>query len=243
MSTDHDPDAPDPRDDDGSRRLRATGRRGDGAGSAFRDAFSLRGGTDAAPEGDPLEDFDAAGGEEPRTAWPPVIAAVLGVVLALLLAIWSYSAFQRGEQLQGWANRTWAVQGAYTDMTHDLQAQTYNPKYAVTLPDDPEIAEQRFDNGLQDPFTPEAGDTVEVRGEGRGASPEDFDQEVDVLLGIEDGELQVLSTEDAGSLGSGITDRSVSQERTKGTVLAVGSVLALGAGIAAAAALRRRGRR
>lgn len=243
MSTEDHRDRPEPRDHEGSRRLEATGRRGDGAGSAFRDAFSLRGGTDAAAEGDPLEDFDGSEDDHARATWPPVIGAVLGVLLALLLAIWSYSAFQRGDELQGWANETWAVPGTYTDMTRDLQADTYNPKYGVTLPDEPEITEQRFDTGLRDPFTPEGGETVEVRGEGRGSSADDFDREVDVLLGVEDGELQVLATEPSGSLGTGITDQSVSAERTKGTVLAVGSVLALGAGIAAAAVLRRRSRR
>lgn len=247
MSTEQRPDPSDGPDDGLSRRLQENGRRGDGPGTAFRDAFSLRGGTDAAAEGDPLEDLDDGElngpDDEPAGAtWPPVIAAVLGIVLALLLAIGSYSAFQRAERLQGWANETWAVTGTYTDMTHDLQADTYNPKYAVTLPDDPQIAQQRFDDGLQDPFTPEAGQAVEVRGEGRGSSVDDFDQEVDVLLGVEDGELQVLSTEDAGSLGTGITDQSVSAQRTRGGLLAAGSVLALAAGIAAAVVLRRRSR-
>ncbi|ALB04395.1 hypothetical protein KPaMU14_07900 [Kocuria palustris] len=175
--------------------------------------------------------------------WPPVIAVVLGVILALVLAIASYSAFQRAEQLQGWANSTYAVTGTYTDMTHDLHSESFNPKYAITLPDDEEISAQRFDSGLQDPFTPEPGQAVEVRGEGRGDSVDDFDGEVDVLLGVQDGELQVLSTAEAGSLDGGITDQTVSAQKTRGGLLAAASVLVLGLGIAGGVILRRRSMR
>lgn len=245
MSTEHTPDSS-AGESQGSRRLRENGRRGDGASSAFRDAFSLRGGTDANPDGDPLEDLGAGDREvteEAGATWPPVIAVVLGIVLALVLAISSYSAFQRAEQLQGWANETWAVTGTYTDMTHDLHAESFNPKYAITLPEDEEISAQRFDSGLKDLYTPEPGESVEVRGEGRGTSVDDFDQEVDVLLGVQDGELQVLATDDAGSLGGGITDQSVSAQKLRGGLLAAASVLVLGLGIAGGVILRRRSQR
>lgn len=242
MSTENTP-GPSAGEAEGSRRLQENGRRGDGASTAFRDAFSLRGGTDADPDGDPLEDLGAGEREEAdeaRATWPPVIAVVLGVILALVLAIGSYSAFQRAERLQGWANETWAVTGTYTDMTHDLHSESFNPKYAITLPDDDEISAQRFDNGLQDLYTPEPGEAVEIRGEGRGASVDDFDQEVDVLLGVQDGELQVLATDDAGSLGTGITDQTVSAQKTRGGLLAAAAVLVLGLGIAGGVLLRRR---
>lgn len=242
MSTENTP-GPSAGGAEGSRRLQENGRRGDGASSAFRDAFSLRGGTDGDPEGDPLEDLGAGEREEAveaRATWLPVIAVVLGIILALVLAIASYSAFQRAEQLQGWANSTYAVTGTYTDMTHDLHSESFNPKYAITLPDDEEISAQRFDSGLQDPFTPEPGQAVEVRGEGRGDSVDDFDGEVDVLLGVQDGELQVLSTAEAGSLDGGITDQTVSAQKTRGGLLAAASVLVLGLGIAGGVILRRR---
>ena len=242
MSTENTP-GPSAGEAESSRRLQENGRRGDGASTAFRDAFSLRGGTDGDPEGDPLEDLGAGDREESEVigaTWPPVIAVVLGIILALMLAIGSYSAFQRAERLQGWANETWAVTGTYTDMTHDLHSEAFNPKYAITLPDDDEISAQRFDNGLQDLYTPEPGEAVEVRGEGRGASVDDFDQEVDVLLGVQDGELQVLSTAEAGSLGGGVTDQTVSAQKTRGGLLAAASVLVLGLGIAGGVILRRR---
>ena len=93
MSTENTP-GPSAGGAEGSRRLQENGRRGDGASSAFRDAFSLRGGTDGDPEGDPLEDLGAGDREESEVigaTWPPVIAVVLGVILALVLAIAHFS--------------------------------------------------------------------------------------------------------------------------------------------------------
>lgn len=217
---------------------------GGGTGASLRDALSLRDPRgQASDDGDPLDGFDEHDEPEPPTTWPPVLAGVLGIVLALILAIGSYSAFQRAEQLGEWANSTWVAQGAYTDLTRDLELDTFNPKYQISLPTDPQIAQQRFDNGLQDPFVPEPGQGTEVRGMDTGGSSADFEEQADILLGVEDGELQVLATEPAGELGTGVTDRSVAGQRGQAIALGVGSAVVLVAGLAAAFWLRRRSRR
>lgn len=237
-------DPRDPSDDAGRQAPR--GGRADRPGGAFRDAFSLHGGTRAEAQGDPLEDFDDDGSgsdlDPVPVTWPPVLAALLGIVLALILAIWSYTALQRAEVLGGWANDTWSVSGTYTDMTHDLEADGFNPKYALTLPDAAEIADRPFDDGLKDPYTPEPGQATEVRGEGIGSVSGDFEKDVDVLLGVEDGELRVLATEPAGEIGPGITDQTVSGQRTKAIALGIGAAATLAAGIGSAVWLRRRAR-
>lgn len=216
----------------------------EGAGAALRDAFSLRGRRGpASHDGDPLEGFTENDEPEPPTTWPPVLVGVLGIILALILAIWSYTSFQRAEQLGEWANDTWVAQGAYTDLTQDLELDTFNPKYQISLPSDPQIAQQRFDNGLQDPFVPEPGQGTEVRGTDTGGSSADFEEEADILLGVEDDELQVLAAEPAGELGAGVTDQTVTGQRTQAVALGVGSAVVLVAGLAAAFWLRRRSRR
>lgn len=192
---------------------------------------------------DPLEGFADDDEPQPATTWPPVLAGVLGIILALILAIGSYTAFQRAEQLGEWANRTWVAQGTYTDLTSDLELDTYNPTYQIQLPSDPQIAQQRFDDGLQDPFVPEPGQGTEVRGLETGSSSADFEEQADILLGVEDGELRVLATEPAGELGTGVTDRSVSVQRGQAIALGVGSAAVLVAGFAVAVWLRRRSRR
>lgn len=194
---------------------------------------------------DPLQGFnrmEAENSSESSVTWSAVGVAILGLLLSVLLVAFSYSAFQRADQLRGWANDTWVVSGHYSNMTNALEGSGFNPVYQIALPDDPEIANQRFASGMADPIFPRPGQAVEVRGTDVGEVTGDFDQSADVVLGVQDDTLQVLSTEEQGSLDGAVTDRSVSQQQVKGWLLAAAAVVTLGAGIAGALWLRRRDR-
>lgn len=194
---------------------------------------------------DPLDGFtrmDATPETESSVTWSSVGVAILGLLLAVMLLAFSYSAFQRADQLRAWANDTWVVSGQYTNMTNALEGSGFNPVYQITLPDDATIGLQRFDSGMSDPYVPRPGESVEVRGDADGEVTDDFDPRADVVLGIEDGTLQVLSTEDEGSLSGGVTDQSVSQQQVKGWLLAAGGVVVLLGGVLGAIWLRRRDR-
>ncbi|KAA9393530.1 hypothetical protein FCK90_11615 [Kocuria coralli] len=193
---------------------------------------------------DPLQGFQRMDAEHAPTSsvtWSSVAVAVAGLLLAVLLVAFSYSSFQRADQLRGWANDTWVVTGQYSNMTNALEGTEYNPVYQIALPEDPVIGAQRFDSGMSDPLVPRPGQAVEIRGSATGEVTDDFDQRADVVLGIEDGTLQVFATEDEGSLSGGVTDQSVSRQVLKGWLLAGSGVVALGLGIGGAIWLRRRG--
>lgn len=194
---------------------------------------------------DPLAGFNRLDAEEApdsSVTWSSVAVAILGLLLAVLLLAFSYNSFQRADQLKGWANDTWVVSGHYTNMTNALEGTGFNPVYQIALPQDSEIADQRFDSGMADPFFPRPGQQAEVRGTDVGDVTDDFEQAADVVLGVEDGTLQVLSNEPQGSLNGAVTDRSVSQQQLKGWLLAGGAVLALGLGVVGAIWVRRRDR-
>lgn len=195
--------------------------------------------------GDPLQGFsrlDAGSASDSSVTWSSVGVAVAGLLLAVLLIAFSYNAFQRADQLRGWANQTWVVSGQYSNMTNALEGTGYNPVYQITLPQDDEIGDQRFDSGMADPYIPRPGEAVEVRGEGTGEVTDDFEQSADIVLGVEDDTLQVLATEKDGKLDGGVTDRSVTQQQVKGWLWAVAGVATLGLGIAGAMWMRRRSR-
>lgn len=194
---------------------------------------------------DPLQGFnrlDAESSRDSSVTWSSVGVAILGLLLAVLLVAFSYNAFQRADQLRGWANDTWVVSGHYSNMTNALEGSGFNPVYQIALPDDPEVANQRFDSGMADPIFARPGQAAEVRGTDIGEVTGDFDQSADIVLGVEDDTLQVLSTEEHGSLDGAVTDRSVSQQQVKGWLLAAAALVALAAGIAGALWLRRRDR-
>ncbi|MDO5618709.1 hypothetical protein [Kocuria sp.] len=206
---------------------------------------------DAAAEGsgaggdDPLQGFNRLDSEtvsDSSVTWSSVGVAILGLLLAVLLVAFSYNAFQRADQLRGWANDTWVVSGHYTNMTNALEGSGFNPVYQIALPDDAEIANQRFDSGMADPIFPRPGQAVEVRGTDVGEVTNDFEQSADIVLGVEDSTLQVLATEKQGSLDGAVTDRSVSQQQVKGWLLAGAALVVLAAGIGGAVWLRRRDR-
>lgn len=192
---------------------------------------------------DPLQGFkrlDVETASDSSVTWSSVGVGILGLLVAVLLVALSYSSFQRAEQLQVWANDTWVVSGKYVNMTNALESTGYNPVYQIALPQDGKVSDQRFDSGMGDPLTPRPGQSAEVRGAEIGEVTDDFEQEVDVVLGVEDGSLQVLATEKKDSLDGAVTDRSVSQEQTKGWLLAGGSLIALAVGVVGAMWLRRR---
>ncbi|NHU85191.1 hypothetical protein GWK18_06215 [Kocuria sp. JC486] len=201
---------------------------------------------DPDPRGDdPLQGFsrlDADRASDSSVTWSSVGVAVVGLLLTVLLFAFSYNAFQRADQLRGWANQTWVVSGQYSNMTNALEGTEYNPVYQITLPQDDEIGDQRFDSGMADPYFPRPGESVEVRGEGTGEVTDDFEQSADIVLGVEDDTLQVLATEKDGELDGGVTDRTVSQQQLKGWLWAVAGVVTLGLGVAGAMWMRRRNR-
>ncbi|MDO4254916.1 MAG: hypothetical protein Q4C81_07215 [Kocuria sp.] len=195
--------------------------------------------------GDPLQGFtrlDAETASDSSVTWPSVGVGIVGLLVAVLLLALSYSSFQRADQLREWANDTWVVSGDYSNMTNALESTAFNPMYKVTLPQDPEISDQQFNSGMGDPISPAPGQAVEVRGTDVGSAADDFEQSVDVVLGVEDGMLQVLDTEKQDSLDGAVTDRSVSQQQVKGWLLAAGSLIALAIGVVGAMWLRRRDR-
>lgn len=194
---------------------------------------------------DPLQGFnrlDAESSSDSSVTWSSVGVAILGPLLAVLMVAFSHNAFQRADQLRGWANDTWVVSGHYSNMTNALEGSGFNPVYQIALPDDPEMANQRFDSGMADPIFARPGQAAEVRGTDIGEVTGDFDQSADIVLGVEDDTLQVLSTEEHGSLDGAVTDRSVSQQQVKGWLLAAAALVTLAAGIAGALWLRRRDR-
>lgn len=194
---------------------------------------------------DPLHGFkrlDTESSGDSSVTWSSVGVAILGLLLAVLLVAFSYNAFQRADQLRGWANDTWVVSGHYSNMTNALEGSGFNPVYQIALPDDPEIANQRFDSGMADPIFARPGQAAEVRGTEIGEVTDDFEQSADIVLGVQDDTLQVLAAEKQGSLDGAVTDRSVNQQQVKGWLLAAAALVALGAGIAGAWWLRRRGR-
>ena len=162
-------------------------------------------------------------------AWRPTAVGLLGLLLGLVLAVTGALAWDDSRRLAGYADRSWVVAGTYQDMTNDLQTKTYNPIYRGALPGDEAVTAQPFDSGLADPRVPEAGEEIVFRGTQTGSREEDFHQEADALLAVEDGTLQVVETAEAGEFGAGITAGTITGKRVQAALL-----LLVGLGVAVA---------
>ncbi|MGX5358908.1 hypothetical protein [Kocuria sp. KH4] len=162
-------------------------------------------------------------------AWRPTAVGLLGLLLGLVLAVTGALAWDDSRRLAGYADRSWVVAGTYQDMTNDLQTKTYNPIYRGALPGDEAVTAQPFDSGLADPRVPEAGEEIVFRGTQTGDREDDFHQEADALLAVEDGTLQVVETAEAGEFGTGITAGTITGKRVQAALL-----LLAGLGVAVA---------
>lgn len=180
------------------------------------------------PFDDERDDVDGARGDEGRArrtvAWKSIAVGLVGIVLGLVLAVSGALAWDESRRLAGYADRSWVISGQYRNLTNDLRTETYNPVYSGVLPTDEAVTEQPFDSGLADPSVPEPGQQTLFRGTQRGDSEDDFHQEVDALLAVEDGTLQVVETVAAGQYGEGITAGTITWQRIQAVLLLVAGI-------------------
>lgn len=185
------------------------------------------------------EDDDRAVGRRP-IAWKPITVGLLGLLLGLVLAVSAALAWDDSRRLASWADRSWVVPGQYQDLTNDLQTKAYNPVYRGLLPVDRAVTEQPFDSGLADPRVPEPGEEIVFRGTQVGSREDDFHQEADALLAVEDGTLQVVETAEAGEFGDGITSGTIAWQRAQAALLLVAGLAVAAGGVRSALRLYRR---
>ncbi|RKQ33316.1 hypothetical protein [Kocuria tytonis] len=178
---------------------------------------------------DPRELIDFHEQQEDRPAgsrgWLIVLMVLLGAVLTLVLGLLSALAFGTAAHLQDWAGESMVVSGKYQTLTKDLVTQDYNGIYAGVMPRNHLVAEHPFDNRLNDPVKKAEGDQITFRGTQTGAQDGDFPHEVDALVAVQDGKLTVVETDVPGSYGAeGVTDSTVTGQRTKAVALGVGAL-------------------
>jgi len=164
-------------------------------------------------------------------AWKPIAVGLLGLILGLVLLVSAALAWDDSRRLAGYADRSWVISGQYQDLTNDLRTKTYNPVYRGVLPTDEAVTQQPFDSGLADPRVPEAGEETVFRGTQTGSREQDFHQEADALLAVEDGTLRVVATDEAGAFGDGITGGTILWQRVQAALLALAGLGAAGAGV------------
>ncbi|MFF0904250.1 UNVERIFIED_CONTAM: hypothetical protein RF653_11300 [Kocuria sp. CPCC 205316] len=164
-------------------------------------------------------------------AWKPTAVGLLGLLLGLVLAVSAALAWDDSRRLAGYADRSWVISGQYQDLTNDLQTKTYNPIYRGVLPADEAVTQQPFDSGLADPRVPEAGEEIVFRGTQTGSGEDDFHQEADALLAVEEGTLQVVETAAAGEFGDGVTAGTITWQRVQAGLLLLAGLGAAGGGV------------
>lgn len=195
---------------------------------------------------DAHEFFDFDEQEPPRRSraggWRIVLVVLAGVVVALIFAIASLLSFDKAGRLADWAGNSMVVSGTYQTMTHDLVTKDYNGIYAGIMPDNELLKDHPFDNGLNDPTQVEVGEQITFRGTETGQQDSDFQQAVDALLAVDDGQLRVMDTDEPGSYGAGITDSTVTGQRVKAGVLAALSLLSVAGTVWGVRALNRHAR-
>lgn len=164
-------------------------------------------------------------------AWKPTAVGLLGIVVGLVLAVSAALAWDDSRRLARYADRSWVVPGQYQDLTNDLRTKTYNPIYRGVLPADEAVTAQPFDSGLADPWVPAAGEEIVFRGTQTGSGQDDFHQEADALLAVEDGMLQVVETAEAGEFGDGITAGTIAWQRVEAALLLLAGLGVAGGGV------------
>lgn len=193
-----------------------------------------------------FDEDDEQTGREPyrRSPWRWICVLVVAVALLLtgFLLVTGMRTVQAAGENQPFVGHSWVITGTYSDLTHDLQMQTYNGVYSGTLPDDSNVGYQPFDNGLSDPAPAQPGQQVQFRGTQTGGQSDDFPREVDALLAVDDGTLRVVRTTEAGSM-SPITSAGIADQRRNGWLLVGGGVLVFAAGTAGTVYCVRRVRR
>ncbi|WP_298588914.1 hypothetical protein [uncultured Kocuria sp.] len=189
------------------------------------------------------DDQDEQDGRPRRSiAWKPTAVGLLGLLLGLVLAVSAALAWDDSRKLAGYADRSWVISGQYQDLTNDLRTKTWNPIYRGVLPADEAVTEQPFDSGLADPRVPEAGEEIVFRGTQTGSTEDDFHQEADALLAVQDGTLQVVETAEAGEFGDGITAGTIAWQRAQAALLLLAGLGAAAGGVWFARRLYRRQR-
>lgn len=193
-----------------------------------------------------FDEDDEQTGREPyrRSPWRWICVLVVAVALLLtgFLLVTGMRTVQAAGENQPFVGHSWVITGTYSDLTHDLQMQTYNGVYSGSLPDDSNVGYQPFDNGLSDPAPAQPGQQVQFRGTQTGGQSDDFPREVDALLAVDDGTLRVVRTTEAGSM-SPITSAGIADQRRNGWLLVGGGVLVFVAGTAGTVYCVRRVRR
>ncbi|WP_129661962.1 hypothetical protein [Rothia uropygialis] len=173
--------------------------------------------------------------------WFGVLIILVALILAGLLIYGGVRSLHSAKEDAPYAGHSWVVSGQFLTSTNDLQTKTFNGVYQGKLPSDSNVSYQRFDGGVNDPTDVKPGQQVQFRGTQTGAQDEDFPQNVDALMAVDNGVLKVVKTDDAGTLKP-VTDDSVSAEKRNGWLMVAGAIVVFLAGIAGAIFARHKTR-
>lgn len=192
-----------------------------------------------------LDDEDAYDERERADRTKLLMSALLmfSIILAVVLGVLGFRAFNQAKDEAVFADKTWVIQGEFKDLTPDLKTKNNVAVYTGTVPSDDAVAGKTYRSDLGDSKTVKSGDAIEFRGTQTGKSKNDFPEKVDGLLAITpNDELQVIQTGESGTIKP-VTSSSVTGTRIKGAVEFLAAVLVLGGGIYGARALAKRNRR
>lgn len=190
------------------------------------------------------EDDEQAGrvlGRRSRWRWLGILIILVALVVAVLLAYGGIRSLNAAKQNEPYAGHSWVVSGQFLTSTNDLQTKTFNGVYQGKLPADSNVSYQKFDGGVNDPTDVKPGQQVQFRGTQTGAQDNDFPQNVDALMAVNNGVLKVVKTDDAGSLKP-VTDSTVSAQKRNGWLMMAGAIVVFLAGIYGGLVARRKTR-
>lgn len=177
-----------------------------------------------------------------RVSWSAVLSVLVALVIAVVLCVVGGRALFSAQQDAGLEGKTWVMDGAYIDLTPDLETKDNVARYKGKLPVDERIDGKLYRSNLQDRQKVNRGQDVEFRGSQTGLVASDFPREVSALL-VEtgDNQIEVVRTGEKGSLHE-VTEGTLAQQRLVGWGSFIGALVVLLGGGYVCVMLTRRAR-